>query len=109
MKSRGRVYRGRCSWRKRQIRRAAHCGRTRLRYAMVAMLAVEAAVLVPYSLRAQGIRFQVLRQEQSCQVEWVIPGEGLQASAGEIYGLRLVPGTWEIQIYHRQEILRPEG
>lgn len=109
MGNRNRVYQGRCSWRKRRIRKASHCRDTRLRYVASAVLAVEAAVLLPYGLRSRGIRFQILRQEQSCQVEWVVPGEDLRASEGEIYGFRLVPGTWEIQIYHRRESLRPEA
>lgn len=92
---------GKCDWRKRQIKRAAKTHSCCLRYAVLAVLAVETTFLVPNILRERGIGFRILQYERNCQIEWVFP----QNSRENTYGFRFCPQTWELQFYHRQDLI----
>lgn len=44
-----------------------------------------------------------IRREQECFLEWGGMELFQKENEGDIFGIRFVPETWEIQFYHRKE------
>lgn len=99
------------NWRQGSIRAAARRygapgGRHRLKHGLLAVLALELVVGAGQYCRGQGMHLRVVRQEESCLVEWVLPDEAVSRREEERYGVRVSPDTWELQFYHTRENLR---
>lgn len=101
-------------WRRKRVREAARrfsgLGRRslRLRAALSAVLCLELAVGARQLWAERRPDIQFLRCEQTFRVEWVEPGSQ-ETGERQVYGVRLRPGSLELQFYHQsREILPPE-
>ncbi len=98
----GLAWKGKCSWRKKQIRKKARKSTDfRPGYVLAGMLALEFAVLA-----GRTGDFSVIRQQEEYRAEWFLPPGGNGQEEADIYGIRIHPETWELQFYHRREYFR---
>lgn len=96
------VYRGKCSWRKRRIKRRS--GISENLYSVLTAVFILEMIVFFYQLPLkEKLKFRVVNRQQEYHVEWIIPSSSEDAVSGDIYGVRICPDTWEIQIYHSQE------
>ncbi|MDD3253192.1 MAG: hypothetical protein PHV18_11595 [Lachnospiraceae bacterium] len=95
-------------WRRRGVRAAARRygaggihGGGMVRTALLGALALEAAVGAGQELERRGVCLDVVREEETCQVEWIVPDTDTAGVVENRYGMRFQPKTWEVQFYHR--------
>ena len=103
MRRKALIWKGRCSWRRKQIAKGGKKERVRLKYALLAVIASELAVIGGQT-GAGGI--SVVRQQENYEVEWSFWPEEGAGRPEDVYGIRIHPGTWELEFYHRIEYFR---
>lgn len=90
------------------LNRDRHRRRAVLRRVMAAALVLEGVFMVHGPAAARGERLRIVNRREEYCAEWIRPGEdaGAGSSAADIYGIRLRPGSWEIELYHREQELK---
>ncbi len=96
-------------WRHRRLCRRGRlrgqsvpCGCGWLRRLLTVGLAAELACGVWTAGLLPGQLMRVERTEEHIRAEWTAPG-GQSSGREEIYGVQLLPGTWELRFYRRRE------
>ena len=78
------AWKGRCSW----------------KYALLAITATELAVIGGQTGAGE---ISLARQQEVYEVEWIFQPEKSIGRPEDLYGIRIHPGTWEMEFYHRRE------
>lgn len=97
------AWKGRCSWRRIQIIKSGKKESIRLKYVLLAITASELAVIGGQTGAGE---FSLVRQQEVYEVEWIFQPEKSIGRPEDIYGIRIHPGTWEMEFYHHREYLR---
>ena len=94
------AWKGRCSWRRIQIIKRGKKESIRLKYALLAITATELAVIGGQTGAGE---ISLARQQEVYEVEWIVQPEKSIGRPEDLYGIRIHPGTWEMEFYHRRE------
>ncbi len=100
------VYQGKCTWRKKQIKRLS-CPLNHLYSILSAAFILEMAVLVCRLPLNEKLNFRIVNSRQEYKAEWVLPPSAGENASEDVYGIRICPHTWELEFYHSQDILCP--
>lgn len=100
------IYQGKCTWRKKQIKRLS-ASSNHLVSILTAIFILEMAVFFCRLPLKEKLRFRIINRQQEYKAEWIFPSQAGESGAGDIYGIRICPDTWKLELYHSQDILCP--